>query len=249
MGCKVISNVEDGLGLRNIAVEIADSRIGEAYITPGQYLKLKTDNNEDTKPAFLAIASPPSEKQVFNFLIKETDNNAVLTSAKPGESVFVTMPGGNGFKITEFFDNYRNDFPVNNVLLMACGSGIAPIASALESGMLGIGETSLTSLNARSGTLYIGARTPLHLPFRSKYERWEKDLGIKIVPVISQPTDPASADWTGATGYIQDALKEDGVSVPKNTAALLCGMKGMTEAVKEILLESGMYEGRAMFNF
>lgn len=249
MGCKVISNEADAIGLRNIAVDITDSRIGDAYTNPGQYLKLKTDEGEDTKPSFLAIASPPQQKQVFNFLIKETENNAVLTTIKPGESVYVTMPGGNGFKMQESFKEYRNDFPVNNVYLMACGSGIAPIASAIESGMLNIGQTSLTSIVARTGTLYIGAKTPLYLPFQSKYEKWEKDLGIKVVPVISQPNCAGSARWTGATGYIQDALKADGVSVPKNTAALLCGMKGMTEAVKELCLEDGVYEGRILFNF
>merc|ERR1719503_247496 len=35
MGCKVISNEADAIGLRNIAVEITDSRIGDAYTNPG----------------------------------------------------------------------------------------------------------------------------------------------------------------------------------------------------------------------
>jgi NAD(P)H-flavin reductase len=54
---------------------------------------------------------------------------------------------------------------------------------------------------------YIGAKTPLHLPLQSRYEKWEKDFGVKVVPVLSQPNDAASADWKGATGYIQDQLK------------------------------------------
>ena len=59
----------------------------------------------------------------------------------------------------------------------------------------------------------------------------------------------ADLEWKGAVGYIQDKLREDTVKVPKNTGALLCGMRGMTDNVKELLLESGVFEGRVLFNF
>jgi hypothetical protein len=132
LSCKVLSNVADGTGLRLIGVAIGDPSVAAAYTTPGQYLKLKTDAGPDTKAAFLAIASPPSQQGAFSFLVKETDSNAALTGAAPGSSVLVTRPMGNGFKIAEAFEGYRNDFPVNNVLLLACGSGLAPIAAAIE---------------------------------------------------------------------------------------------------------------------
>jgi NAD(P)H-flavin reductase len=113
---------------------------------------------------------------------------------------------------------------------------------------LGLGSTGVTSLFARMGTLYIGAKTPLHLPLQSRYADWEK-AGLKVVPVLSQTADPACKDWAGATGYVQDQLRRDGVGPAKNAAALLCGMRPMTDAVKETLLESGVYEGRVLFNF
>jgi NAD(P)H-flavin reductase len=196
---------------------------------------LKTDEGPDTKANFLAICSPPSQTGIFSFLIKETDSNAALTGAQPGSSVLVTRPAGGGFKVADAFEGYRNDFPVSNVLLLACGSGLAPVASAIESGILGIGSTGVTSLFPRGGTLYIGAKTPLHLPLQSRYAAWES-AGLKVVPVLSQTSDPACTDWTGATGYVQDQLKKDGVNVPKNSAALLCGMRGMTVSVVAVAL-------------
>lgn len=244
-GCKVVSNVADGEGLRLIDISVTDPSVAAAFSNPGQYLKLKTDSGVDTKPSFLAIASPPQQKDTFQFLIKETENNGALTSALAGMEVFVTSPMGNGYKIEESFESYRNDFPVNNVLLMACGSGIAPICSAIESGKLSIGEVSPTTIFPRTATLYIGARSQAHLPLSSRYKRWEEEFGIKVVPVLSQET----GDYSGAKGYIQDKLKEDTINVPKNTGALLCGMKGMTDSVKQILLDSGVYEGRILFNF
>ena len=48
---------------------------------------------------------------------------------------------------------------------------------------------------------------------------------------------------------MQTALEEDGIAIPRNSAALLCGMKGMTEAVSELLKAAGVFEGRILFNF
>jgi len=237
---KVLQNTRNAEGLRLIDIEVPES-LSSTYIHPGQYVKLKAG---DTKPAFLAIASPPSKGNIFSFLIKETASNGYITTAKEGELFDLSVALGKGFQIKEYFDNYKNDFPVNNILLMACGSGLAPIAAAIDSGNLGLRETGYTTIFERKAILYIGARTPDHLPFASKYPAWEKQ-GIRIVPVISQPT----AKWNGRTGYIQDALREDLVPVPKNTAALLCGVRDMQDNVKELLLESGVFEGRILLNF
>ena len=73
------------IGLRLIDIEVYDDLVGNAYSTPGQYLKLKTDDSPETKPSFLAIASPPSSK-TFSFLIKENENNVALTSIQPGST-------------------------------------------------------------------------------------------------------------------------------------------------------------------
>lgn len=95
----------------------------------------------DNKPLFLAIASPPSSfednnnnnnKNIFTFLIKETNNNNFITNIQVDDKVDLSIALGKGFQIKEYFTNYKNDFPVNNVLLMACGSGIAPIVAAIE---------------------------------------------------------------------------------------------------------------------
>jgi len=74
---------------------------------------------------------------------------------------------------------------------------------------------------------------------------WER-AGVEVVPVVSQPE---GTGWTGRSGYVQTALEEDGVAMPRNTGALMCGMKGMAESVKELLMASGMFEGRILTNF
>ena len=52
-----------------------------------------------------------------------------------------------------------------------------------------------------------------------------------------------------ASLYVQDALKTDGIENASKTAALLCGVKGMTEGVKEVLKDAGVPDSNVLFNF
>ena len=49
--------------------------------------------------------------------------------------------------------------------------------------------------------------------------------------------------------YVQDAAKAAGFKKPASTAILLCGMKGMAEAIKELAAEAGVPEGNVLTNF
>jgi len=183
----------------------------------------------------LAIASSPDpENARFEFLIKKNDDNAWVTDG----SIKISQVMGKGYPTKEELDGLQNDFPCQNVLLFAAGSGIAPIRAAIESGELKTGK------DARTARLYYGVRTEEDLCFQDKFIEWEKK-GIQVVPVLSRPTE----SWKGRTGYIQNALEEDGVPVPRNSGVLLCGMKGMTEAVTEILTKAGVNSGRILTNF
>ena len=194
----ILSNKQEAEGMRIIEVE-ASSLIAASYKSAGQYVQIKKDGG---KPGFYAMASPPDGRNVFTFLVKESESNAFLVGSKDGDNVEVSSAQGKGFQIEEYLEKYKFDFPVTNVLLMATGSGLAPIAAAIESGTLGLKEIKYNSLFERRATLYIGARTPNHIPFASKFPMWE-EMGVKVIPVISQP--PA-AGWDGRTGYVQEAL-------------------------------------------
>ena len=198
----------------------------EGFTVPGQYCQVKFSTSEDDKPIFLAIASPPSasegeEEAEFEFLIKKTDNNSWITEAKPGTVLQCSQVMGGGFPIEENFEGFKYDFPTQNVLMFAAGSGIAPIRSAIESGMLNINPPGKGGRTAR---LYYGVRSSDDMPYKDRFGQWEM-AGIQVVPVLSDPDN----DFEGRSGYVQNALEEDGVSIPRNSGALLCGMKGMAE--------------------
>jgi NAD(P)H-flavin reductase len=208
------------------------------YAIGGQYVQVRL--NEETKPQFLAICSAPnSENASFEFLIKKVAGNEWITSIAEGATVEVSQVLGGGFATKENLDGLKYDFPTQNVLLFAAGSGLAPIKAAMESGALGV-----ESGGARAAKLYYGERTAADLCFVEKFASWEAQ-GFEVIPVLSQP----DTSWKGRTGYVQNALEEDGIAIPRNSGALLCGMKGMTESVKDLLNKSGVFEGRVIFNF
>jgi len=236
-GAQVENSGMGNLSKECAAVTLAVSpETAQGFTNAGQYVQVRA--NEETKPLILAISSAPdTENARFEFLIKKTEGNTWITDGSI-ENLEISQVMGGGFPMKENLDSVTKfDFPCQNVLLFAAGSGIAPIRSAIESG-------DLQTTGARTARLYYGARSEEDLCFVDRFPLWEK-AGVEVVPVLSQPSE----SWNGRVGYVQTALEEDGVPVPRNTGVLMCGMKGMTEAVKDILTKAGTFEGRILLNF
>lgn len=229
-----VKDIEDAAdGLKAITI-VPPKETPEGYTTPGQYVQIREPGAE--KAGFFAVASPP-DAEPFEFLIKETPpsdwspGTGWLTGSSPGTALEMSQVMGGGFKVAELLDK------VERVLLFAAGSGISPIRSTIESGLLADKEVEL----------YYGAQTPEKMAYRSKFEEWKK-LGIDVIPVISKPD---GTGWTGKTGYVQDAAKDAGAASknPDKTAVLMCGMKGMAEDVKALCAEAGIDEASVLTNF
>jgi NAD(P)H-flavin reductase len=62
---------------------------------------------DGSKPGFYAIASPPDNRNILTFLVKDTESNAFITSTKEGDVVEVSGPQGKGFQIEEYFEKYK----------------------------------------------------------------------------------------------------------------------------------------------
>ena len=246
---KVESNINSSPSGQFVQVTVdVPAEVIEGYKVPGQYVQLKENDSEDAKPLFLAIASPPlpttsndenDESTVvtntkMEFLIKKTDNNDWITSAGASKEVYISQVMGGGFAMQENFEGFKYDFPCQNVLLFANGSGIAPLRAAIESSQLNIAKPGQGGRTAR---LYYGVTTPADMPYADKFREWEMN-GVEVVPVVSRPEE---CEWNGRTGYVQNALEEDGVPIPRNSGALLCGVKGMAESVKDLLAKAGEF--------
>ncbi|KAL4527635.1 hypothetical protein Ndes2437A_g02783 [Nannochloris sp. 'desiccata'] len=200
------------------------------YTTPGQFLQAKIA--ADGKAGFFAIASAPDSNNagVVELLIKPNGEAAeAICAATEGAIVKVSPVMGKGFLIDRIpADSFKR------VYLFATGSGISPIKALIESGKL--------NASARDQvTLYYGTRTPAAMAFENKLSHWEQEFGVKVVPVYSQE----------GQGYVQDMFLSQGgvVGGSEGVAAVLCGQKGMAEAVTEALTAAGVAKEHILMNF
>lgn len=229
----------------NVGITGETGSLCDAFRVPGMYVQIRP--NADVKPGFFAISCAPNVQGIFEFLIKDNPKTDWITTLSAGDTVEVSPVMGNGFPVSKQLDLFQYP-PVpegeqpKDVLLFATGSGIAPIRSVIESRLNGINPAQ-----RRSVKLYYGARYPERMPYKDRFPLWQSD-NIEVIPVMSQP-DKGQEPWDGRKGYIQDALREDGIASPAETGAVLCGVKGMTEEVKKILTDAGVKEDRILFNF
>ncbi|KAL3644687.1 hypothetical protein CASFOL_009867 [Castilleja foliolosa] len=208
--------------LFNITIDVSESaELAGSYTKAGQYLQLRLQDSE-SKPSFLAIASPPSiaaSKGVFEFLIKSVAGSTaeLLCGLQKGDVVELTPAMGKGFDIDQISppENYQT------LVIFATGSGISPIRSLIETGL---------SADKRSD---------------ERFKDWQS-AGVDIVPVLSQPDD----SWKGEQGYVQTAFaKEKRIISPQSTGAVLCGQKQMSEDVTSLLVADGVSSEKILKNF
>eukprot|EP00171_Calliarthron_tuberculosum_P013478 IDg13478t1 len=217
----------------------------DAYRYPGMYVQMRRDAN--SKPAFLAISCAPNLQGVFEFLIKDNESTEWVSELRAGDSVEMTPVMGRGFPISPALD--LRGFPAipedevpRDILLFATGSGIAPIRACIESMLNGLDVRS-----RRNVRLYYGARYPSRMAYMDRFPLWRED-GVDVIPVMSQP-ELSDGGWDGKVGYVQDALQQDGIANPKETGAVLCGVKAMTVDVREMLVNAGVPNDRILLNF
>jgi len=229
------SNDEACAGHRAITLEVPEAT-KEAFATPGQYVQLTLG---EEKPGFYAIASAPGAE--FEFLIKENEGNAYLTSLKPGATLQCSEVSGGGYKYEANFGGDTasaeyDGFACMNVLFAAGGSGIAPIRSCIEGGV--------AAELPKPATLYFGARDAAVTAYADKFASWEADHNVRVRLCHSKEAAPGAF-----RGYVQEAMAADTIAVPRNTGACVCGPKDMFVAVKELLMGAGVYEVRILSNF
>lgn len=115
-----------------------------------------------------------------------------------------------------FFLREDSDKPI---VLLASGTGFAPIKAMVEH--------ALHKALPRPMTLYWGCRARADLYLNDLAESWQRDHGIRYIPVLSdaQPTDR----WAGRTGLVHHAVMEDFPDL-SGIQVYACGAPVMVEA-------------------
>lgn len=119
----------------------------------------------------------------------------------------------------------RNTKP-GNLIFLATGTGIAPVKAMLET----LATESL-QLAGKNIYVYWGGRTESDLYWNPQLLQ----LDLNFIPVLSR----ADAQWTGRTGYVQDALLADNIDLAASVV-YACGSDAMIHTAREQLLAVGL---------
>ncbi len=185
---------------------------------PGQYMNVHLADG--TQRSF-SMASVPGGA-VVDFHVRRIEGGRftaeLLQTMRQGDAVEIEFPLG-GFGL------HKSDY--RPLLLVATGTGIAPIKSMLES--------LLDDEECPPVSLYWGMRTEADLYLDELFRSWASRLyEFRYEPVLSRP----GARWPGRRGHVQDAVLADFPDLSEH-GIYLCGSPTMIADAKSRFLLQG----------
>ncbi len=208
----------------------------EISFKPGQFIQLKAPlyegNDEEVYRAY-SIASSAADKTHIELFIGYVPGGKCTTYVhkhlKIGDTVQINGPYG------DFYFQEDND---RELILVAAGTGIAPILSILN-------HLKEYKIN-RKATFYFGAKTPDDLFLLDYFKELEESLyDFKFVPTLSRVTE--EHNWTGEKGRVNNAI-EKYLDDPNHKEAYLCGNPAMIDSMVKALVDKGIPEELIYFD-
>jgi CDP-4-dehydro-6-deoxyglucose reductase/3-phenylpropionate/trans-cinnamate dioxygenase ferredoxin reductase subunit len=183
----------------------------------GQYLQIVMDD-EDRRNFSLANATRDNDGAELH--VRHVPDGKFSTRVLPKMSV------GDPVRIEVPFGNFYLRDSNRSVILVASGTGFAPIKSIVESAIQRGGQ--------RPMHLYWGARTREDIYLEELPAKWSKRLPwFSFTPVLSDP----SSSWTGRTGLVHNAVREDHCDLSA-ADVYACGNPSMVDAAQRDFTES-----------
>lgn len=195
-----------------------------AKFQAGQYLQVLLPDGDRRN---FSLANPPYDNDAVELHIRRVPggrfSEGILATLGPGDKLVVELPFG------DFFLR-QAEVPA---ILMATGTGFAPIKSILED--------ALRRGDRRPMRLYWGGRTIADLYMLSRVAKWQaRAPWFSCVPVLSRP----GVEWKGRTGLVHRAVLDDNPDMT-NVEVYACGNPLMISAArKEFGAAAGLSEAR-----
>lgn len=220
--------------IKGISLDILSPAEGITF-KPGQYVQFEIPKYKLTKqPEYRAysISSRADHHNKIELVITKAPGGAVSTYVHEyltvGEELVVMGPYGD-FTLHE---------SKNDILLIATGSGLAPMRSMLY-------EIEAKPI-LRKTTLFFGERTRSDLYFFDELKALEDKLeNFTFVPTLSRPTE--AGHWQGETGRVTDLI-EKYVADNAPLDIYLCGSPEMVESCMDLLKQKGISENSIFFD-
>lgn len=149
---------------------------------PGQFVEVSVFGAGE---APISVSSPPTpDKPTFELCVRAVGNvTNVLCSKRPGDSIGIRGPFGNGFDISGFAGK--------DILFVAGGLGLVPLRSLIW---------AVLKRRRDFGDVYIlyGTKRPIELLFKDELKQWQERDDVEIHITV----DIGDESWTGNVGVI-----------------------------------------------
>jgi NAD(P)H-flavin reductase/ferredoxin len=201
----------------------------KARFKAGQYLGLKLD---DGTVRNFSMANPPHQNDGAELHIRHIPGGKfsqyLADGLAEGDQIEVAIPYG------DFYVREEHDTPI---LLLASGTGFAPIKSIVED--------AIKRKQSRSMVLYWGARRAQDLYRMELARKWEAQLPwFRFVPVLSE-AGPADG-WEGRTGFVHQAVMDDIASLA-DYQVYACGAPAMINAARQAFVHERQLDRDAFY--
>lgn len=203
-------------GVRELTL---DPGPGFSYVA-GQWVSFRIPVAGEDKPLVRAysIASAPRTDGHFDIAVTRVESgagSAYLHALNVGDTL--VMGHAQGFFTLE---------PLHRpALMVATGTGVAPLKAMLESIDFADEETPKI-------TLLLGVRTEIDLLYREEFAALAAAHGkFRFEPTLSRSAD----GWTGRRGYVQTHVAELLASLGTDCDVYVCGLNRMVKEVRRLL--------------
>ena len=188
---------------------------------------------------YLQVLMPDGDRRNFSMANAPNDNDGVelhirrIPGGRFSEVVLATLRPGDKLGVELPFDQFYLREAATPAILLATGTGFAPIKSIIE-GALRRGAR-------RPTRLYWGGRRRDDLYLLDRVAKWaDRAPWFSVVPVLSE----GGGDWKGRTGLVHRAVLEDNPDM-ENVDVYACGNPLMIAAArKEFGKEARLPEAR-----
>jgi CDP-4-dehydro-6-deoxyglucose reductase, E3 len=185
---------------------------------PGQHLSIHF--GDGSQRSFSMAALP--DRALIELHVRHVEGGRFtgerLPALGPGDALEIELPLGP-------FGLHRDD--ERPLLMVATGTGIAPIKCMLES--------LLDDDDCPPVSLYWGMRSEADLYLDDLFASWSARLyEFRYVPVVSR----AGAGWRGRRGHVQDAVLADIADLSEHSI-YLCGAPAMIDEAKARFVAAG----------
>jgi ferredoxin-NADP reductase len=224
MTAKLLESREIAPDVRHFVFQVEE---GPFSYVPGQFASLSAEVDGSPITRAYSFASPACGSR-FDLCLNrviEGKFSPYLFDLQPGDQVQMTGPYG-GFIFRQ---------PVEDSILVATGTGIAPFRAMLHD--------QLSRDSSHQFTLIFGVRYEHTLLYAQEFEELaRKHANFRFWPTLSRP-EPG---WTGRTGHVQAHLFE-AIGERRDVNVFVCGLKAMVDDVRSSLKSSGFERKRIIY--